>query len=368
MNKTIVVGMSGGVDSSVTALILKKAGFKVIGLFMQNWDNLVNNELNFESSLSNCSASYDYNDAKVVCEKLDIPLYKIDFIKEYWDKVFTKFIDDYKSGKTPNPDVLCNKYIKFDLFIKHALKTFNADYIATGHYAKIKKDSSGTKYLCESFDKNKDQTYFLNQLSQAQIANVIFPLANLSKECVREIAKKYDLINWDKKDSTGICFIGERDIKKFLANYIDEKEGDIIDITTNEKIGTHKGVHLYTIGQRKGMNLSGNKKRQFVCKKDVEKNIIYVTDKLNDSSYLMSNYCELTDFNWISKIPYSDQVEVRFRHTQAKQNCRFKIFGDKVYLFYENKSESVTVGQYAVIYKNGICLGGGTISQTWLIE
>lgn len=368
MSKTVVVGMSGGVDSSVAALILKKAGFKVVGLFMQNWDNLVNNEFNFESKLNNCSASYDFNDAKLVCNKLDIPLYKIDFIKEYWDKVFTKFLEDYKSGKTPNPDVLCNKYIKFDHFIKYALKTFNADYIATGHYAKIKKDSNGMNYLCECFDKHKDQTYFLNQLNQSQIEKVIFPLANISKDNVREIAKKYNLINWDKKDSTGICFIGERDFRRFLGNYIEEKEGDIIDIVTNEKIGTHKGVHLYTIGQRKGMKLSGNKKRYFVCKKDVANNIIYVTDNVDDSSYLMSNYCELSDFNWISKVPKNDKVEVRFRHTQNKQECRFKIYKDKVYLYYQNKSKSVTLGQYAVIYKNGVCLGGGTISQTWLIK
>lgn len=361
--KTVVVGMSGGVDSSVSALILKKAGFNVIGVFMQNWDYLVNNESNYVSKSDSCDSYADYEFAKSVCDKLNIPLYKVDFISEYWNKVFNKFIEGYKKGITPNPDVLCNKYIKFDEFAKYCFKNFKCDYIATGHYARvIKKD--GLCYLAEANDLNKDQTYFLCELTQEQISKVIFPLMFLKKDSVREIAKKYDLVNWNKKDSTGICFIGKRDFRKFLGNYIDNKEGEIIDIDTNEKVGIHNGAFFYTIGQRKGLNLGGNKFKYFVCKKDIDKNILYVSSQDNEDKYLMSSKCLLKKFNWISNVPNSNKIKVRFRHCQEKIDGWFTInYDGSIIINYPSKSKSVSIGQYAVLYQNNICLGGGEISS-----
>lgn len=361
--KTVIVGMSGGVDSSVSALILKKAGFNVIGVFMQNWDNVVNNELNYVSTnTDSCDAYADYEFAKQVCDKLDIPLYKVDFISEYWNKVFEKFIEGYKNGITPNPDVLCNKYIKFDEFAKYCFENFKCDYIATGHYAKVAYENNNY-VLKEAKDLHKDQTYFLCELSQKQLSKVIFPLAYLLKEDVRKIAHKYDLVNWNKKDSTGICFIGKRNFKEFLSNYIDEKKGDIIDIATNKKVGEHSGIHYYTIGQRKGLNLGGNKSRYFICKKDVATNTLYVADIDHEDKYLYSNRCVINNFNWISKIPSNNNVQVRFRHCQNKIDCTFEIKNNSVILNYNQLSKSVTVGQYAVIYLNDICLGGGEISS-----
>lgn len=361
--KTIVVGMSGGVDSSVSALILKKAGFNVIGVFMQNWDNLINNEINYESKTDSCDSYADYEFAKSVCDKLDIPLHKVDFISEYWNKVFTKFIEGYKKGITPNPDVLCNKYIKFNEFAKYCFENFKCDYIATGHYARVfKKDN--LFYLAEAKDLFKDQTYFLCELSQEQISKVIFPLMFLEKDEVRNIAKKYGLINWDKKDSTGICFIGKRDFKKFLSNYIDEKKGDVIDINSNKKIAEHNGIYYYTIGQRKGLNLGGNKSKYFVCKKDAENNILYVSSEDDETKYLMSDKCLVKNFNWISNVPENNKVKIRFRHCQEKIDGYFIINSDSsVTINYPIKSKSVSIGQYVVLYQENICLGGGEISS-----
>lgn len=363
MKKTVVVGMSGGVDSSVSALILKKAGLNVVGVFMQNWDNLVNNEMNYNSDT--CSITTDYNHALAVCQKLNIPLYKVDFISEYWNKVFATFIDDYKKGITPNPDILCNKYIKFEEFAKYCFANFKCDYVATGHYAKIFKKNN-ISYLSEAFDLEKDQTYFLCCLNQKQISNVIFPLMNLKKTDVRKIAKNYCLDNWNKKDSTGICFIGERKFKKFLENYIDNKKGLVIDIDTNKILGDHDGIYFYTIGQRRGLNLGGNSQKYFVCKKDFDKNIIYVASEENEEKYLMSNKCYLEEFNWISGIPKNNEVDVRFRHTQKKIKAFFEVINsDLVVLKYPEKSKSVTLGQYAVLYQKDICLGGGKVKEVF---
>jgi len=231
--KKVVIGMSGGVDSSVAAILLKNEGYDVIGLFMRNWDSLINNDINGNPTLDEniCTQEQDYNDAKKVCEKLNIPLHRIDFVKEYWDYVFTYFLDELKKGRTPNPDVMCNKYIKFDLFIKEA-KRLGADYIATGHYARL---IDGNLY--KAVDSNKDQSYFLAQLTNEQLKNVLFPVGELTKDKVRKIALEYDLITAKKKDSTGICFIGERNFKEFLTNYLPNKEGDIKNIDTGEIIG-----------------------------------------------------------------------------------------------------------------------------------
>ena len=232
--KTVVIGMSGGVDSSVAALLLKKQGYNVIGLFMRNWDSTINNDYLGNPNLSNdiCPQEEDYNDAKKVCETLNIPLHRVDYVKEYWDNVFTYFLDELKKGRTPNPDVMCNKYIKFDLFINKALE-LGADYIATGHYAKI---IDGNLYKAK--DLNKDQSYFLAYVGKDKFKNVIFPLADLEKPEVRKIAEENGLITAKKKDSTGICFIGERNFKNFLKNYLPNIPGDIIDADTGETIIT----------------------------------------------------------------------------------------------------------------------------------
>ena len=232
--KKVVIGMSGGVDSSVAAIILKNQGYDVIGLFMRNWDSSINNDILGNPDLNNdiCPQEQDYNDALEVCKKIGIPLHRVDFVKEYWDYVFTYFLDELKKGRTPNPDIMCNKYIKFDMFVKKALE-LGADYIATGHYARIKDHK-----LLRGIDNNKDQTYFLSQLSKKQLSNVLFPVGDLEKSEVRKIALENDLITAKKKDSTGICFIGERNFTNFLKNYLPNQPGKIVNIETNEVIGT----------------------------------------------------------------------------------------------------------------------------------
>ena len=279
--KTVVLGMSGGVDSSVTAIILKEQGYNVIGLFMRNWDSMINNDVIGNPNLNDdiCPQEKDYNDALAVCQKLDIPLHRIDFVKEYWDYVFTYFLEELKACRTPNPDVMCNRYIKFDMFQKEA-KKLGADYIATGHYAKI---IDGKLYKAD--DKNKDQSYFLSMVKKENFKDVLFPLGDIEKPKVREIASKYDLITAKKKDSTGICFIGERNFTKFLENYLPNKEGNIVNIENNEVLGKHIGLMYYTIGQRKGLNLGGNDDKLFVVGKDIEKNILYVAFG-EDNEYL----------------------------------------------------------------------------------
>ena len=253
--KKVVIGMSGGVDSSVAAIKLIEQGYEVIGLFMRNWDAGVNNDILGNPTLTNniCPQEQDYNDALSVCKKIGIPLHRIDFVKEYWDYVFTYFLDELKKGRTPNPDIMCNKYIKFDMFVKEA-KKLGADFIATGHYARIKNNK-----LLRAIDDNKDQTYFLSQLSKKQLENVLFPIGDLKKPEVRKIAEEHNLITARKKDSTGICFIGERHFKDFLKNYLPNIPGDIINIETKKRVGEHIGLMYYTIGQRKGLDIGGTK-------------------------------------------------------------------------------------------------------------
>ena len=352
----VVIGMSGGVDSSVAAILLKEQGYEVIGLFMRNWDSSINNDYLGNPNLNNniCPQEEDYNDALEVCKKLDIPLHRIDFVKEYWDYVFEYFLSELKAGRTPNPDIMCNKYIKFDMFIKEA-KKLGADYIATGHYARIKDGK-----LLRAIDSNKDQTYFLSQVSKKQLENVLFPIGDLEKPVVREIASKYDLITAKKKDSTGICFIGERNFTKFLENYLPNIPGDIVDIESGKKIAKHIGLMYYTIGQRKGLNLGGNEDRTYAVGKDLEKNILYVSDK---EEYLVSTSCIVEQMNWISDLR-PKKCTAKFRYRQPDNDVEVEILEDNNLLIkYSQGVKSVTPGQACVLYLGDECLGGGIIKE-----
>jgi tRNA-specific 2-thiouridylase len=355
--KKVVIGMSGGVDSSVAAIILKKEGYEVIGLFMRNWDSTINNDYLGNPNLDNniCPQEEDYNDAKAVCDKIGIPLYRVDFVKEYWDYVFTYFLDELKKGRTPNPDIMCNKYIKFDYFIKKA-KELGADYIATGHYARIKDG-----YLLRGVDDNKDQTYFLSQLSHEQLENVLFPVGDLVKSEVRKIAEEYDLITAKKKDSTGICFIGERNFKQFLKNYLPNQPGDVIDIDTGKKVGEHIGLMYYTIGQRKGLDIGGFKDKMFVVGKDLNKNVLYISFG-EDTKYLVSNSCIIDTVNFnCSDRPTSCTAKFRYRQKDYPVTLEYLDNGE-IIVNYDNV-KSVTPGQACVFYDGEKCLGGGIIKE-----
>lgn len=356
--KKVVIGMSGGVDSSVAAILLKKQGYDVIGLFMRNWDSSINNDILGNPDLNSdiCPQEKDYNDALKVCEKVGIPLHRIDFVKEYWDYVFTYFLDELKRGRTPNPDIMCNKYIKFDMFAKEARK-LGADYIATGHYARLKDGK-----LLRGIDQNKDQTYFLSQLSSKQLENVLFPIGDLEKPEVRKIANEYDLITANKKDSTGICFIGERNFSKFLSNYLPNQTGDIVNIETNEVIGKHVGLMYYTIGQRKGLNIGGNSDRIFVVGKNLDKNILYVAHG-DDNKYLISDSCIVEMVNWNADRNITE-CSAKFRYRQKDNDVKVKFLDDgNMLVSYEQGVKSVTPGQACVFYLGEECLGGGIIKE-----
>ena len=355
--KKVVIGMSGGVDSSVAAIMLKEAGYDVIGLFMRNWDSTMNNDFLGNPNLNNdiCPQEEDYNDALAVCNKIGIPLHRIDFVKEYWDYVFTYFLDELKSGRTPNPDIMCNKYIKFDYFIREA-KRLGADYIATGHYARIKNG-----YLLRSIDDNKDQTYFLSQLTKEQLSNVLFPIGDMVKSEVREIALKYDLVTAKKKDSTGICFIGERNFKKFLENYLPNKPGDVIDIDTNKKVGEHTGLMYYTIGQRKGLNIGGYNDKMFVVGKNLEKNILYVCFG-EDNHYLISNSCLVDNINFNCDLR-PEKCTAKFRYRQPDIDVELEYLTDGNIIVHYDNVKAVTPGQACVFYQGEKCLGGGIIKE-----
>jgi tRNA-uridine 2-sulfurtransferase len=355
--KRVVVGMSGGVDSSVSAIILKNMGYEVVGLFMRNWDSLVNNDIKGNPTLNEniCTQEQDYNDAKKVCEDLGIELHRVDFVKEYWDYVFTYFLDELKKGRTPNPDVMCNKYIKFDLFKKEALK-LKADYIATGHYARL---IDGNLY--KGIDSNKDQTYFLAQLTNEQLENVLFPVGDLEKSEVRKIASEYGLITAEKKDSTGICFIGERHFREFLSNYLPNKPGKIINIETNEVMGDHIGLMHYTIGQRRGLNVGGTEDRMFVVGKDLDKNVLYVAIG-DDNEYLYSDSCIIDNL----VINYEEELKecsakFRYRSNDVKVSIT-KLNDDELLVSYDNV-KSVTPGQVCALYIDDRCIGSGIIKE-----
>jgi len=371
-DKKIILGMSGGVDSSVCAYLLKKQGYHVIGLFMQNWDTYINNDVlgHIKNEDKQCSVSKDYTDVEKVGKELGIEVHKINFIKNYWDNVFKPTIEDYKSGITPNPDVLCNKYIKFGSFLDYAKKNFKCSNIAMGHYAKT-KTINGVKYLMLSIDENKDQTYFLCNINQKQLNSCIFPLGNLKKEEVRIIAKEAGLDNYNKIESTGICFIGERNFKDFLKNYIKPKTGKVVDITTKKTIGRHDGIMFYTIGQNKKLNLGGKTAKYYVCDKDTKKNILFVVDEKNKTKFLSSNSATIRDFNFINGKKMYDKIKnkeiyLRFRHRQKLVKGKIS-YDKKVFIIYYTPTIGVTPGQYAVVYYKNICIGGGPVEKTVFI-
>lgn len=367
----VLVGISGGVDSAVAAYLLLKQGYDVTGAFMRNWDSMANNDVLGNPTLNDdqCSQEVDYADAKAVASLLGIQLLRVDFIEEYWDHVFLHFLEEYQVGRTPNPDIFCNKYIKFDAFLTYAKKQ-GFDYIATGHYAKkVVKD--GRADLLKAHDLNKDQTYFLSQLSQYQLAAALFPLGNLPKEEVRQIAHDLNLKSvMDKKDSTGICFIGERNFKQFLTNYLPAHQGDIVDINNNRVLGKHDGVLYYTIGQRRGLGIGGiageEAKGWFVVNKDVEKNILYVASG-DEDAYLYSNKAIIKVANWINKRPRDGaHLSAKFRYRQADQSVTLTHIDETTFMLaYPQGVKAVTPGQAAVIYDGDICLGGGIIDEVY---
>ncbi|MDE6001234.1 MAG: tRNA 2-thiouridine(34) synthase MnmA [Clostridia bacterium] len=353
--KTVVVGMSGGVDSSVAAYLLKREGYNVIGLFMMNWEE--------SDERGACSADEDFADVRRVCSALDIPYYSVNFAKQYQDRVFSYFLKEYAAGRTPNPDVLCNREIKFGPFREYAL-SMGADYIATGHYCGIEHTADGRHRLVKAADAGKDQTYFLNQVREEQLAEVLFPLADIPKPEVRKLAEDNGLATAEKKDSTGICFIGERNFRNFLKTYLPAQSGKIITLD-GETVGEHIGLMHYTIGQRRGLDLGGKhgeEGRWFVVKKDLKNNILYVSH--GDESPLFSRACKVTGLNWIGNMPpIKFECGAKFRYRQPEQRVQVTLDGDTALVEFAEPQRAVTEGQYAVFYDEKYCLGGGVIEE-----
>lgn len=370
MKEKVLIGLSGGVDSAVASYLLKKQGYDVTGCYMRNWDSFANNDFLGNPTVNNdvCPQEKDYHDAVIIAKTLGIPLMRIDFIKEYWDDVFTYFLEEYKKGRTPNPDILCNRYIKFSAFQDFAKKN-GFDKIAMGHYAK-KVIKDGKAYLHKPKDLAKDQTYFLSLVKEDQIAVSLFPMEDILKTEAREIVKELGLEELSQKHgSTGICFIGERHFKQFLTNYLPVTPGKIVDIKSKETLGTHSGVLFYTLGQRHGLNIGGVKGfvpgKWIVCQKDVKNNILYVTSE-HDESYLLSDETLLTHLNWIPDVPKEPlKVFVKFRYRAPDVPCTLTYQNDEWRLKY-NGEKAVTPGQFAAIYdEDGLLLGGGVIEKTY---
>ena len=354
----VVVGMSGGVDSSVSALLLKEQGYDVIGVFMKNWDDTDDSGV--------CTATDDYEDVKRVADQIGIPYYSINFEKEYWHRVFEYFLNEYKKGRTPNPDVMCNSQIKFKSFLEFALN-LDADYIAMGHYAKTIIDKNGITHMMRPKDGNKDQTYFLSQLSQNQISRVIFPLANLTKPQVREIAIKNGLATAKKKDSTGICFIGERNFRKFLSEFLPAQSGEMIT-PDGKVVGHHAGLMYYTIGQRSGLGLGSTKESTapwFVVGKDLQKNQLIV-EQGYDSKLLYATELEASDMSFFTGKPDHDfkihcSAKFRYRQPDVGVTVSYDAEKNKAKVYFDEPARAVTPGQALVLYQGEECLGGGNI-------
>ena len=348
----VVIGMSGGVDSSVAALLLKEQGYDVIGIFMKNWDDT--------DEFGVCTATEDYEDVINVCNEIGIPYYAVNFEKQYWDKVFTYFLEEYKAGRTPNPDVMCNKEIKFKAFLDHAM-SLGADYLATGHYAQVVEVEGGVSML-RGKDDNKDQTYFLNQLSQEQLQKVMFPIGHLEKSSVREKAVEAGLTTATKKDSTGICFIGERNFKEFLGQYLPAQPG-AMKTMDGETVGRHDGLMYYTIGQRHGLGIGGAGDPWFVLGKDLESNVFLVGQNFhNDALYSDSLTAIDISLSTVREMPKTFECTAKFRYRQPDTKVTVELNGDgNAIVHFAEPVRAITPGQAVVFYDGDECLGGGTI-------
>lgn len=353
----VIVGLSGGVDSAVAALLLQQQGYQVEGVFMKNWEADANDPF--------CQAEQDLSDARAVCEKLQIPFQRANFAKEYWDNVFQNFLDEYAAGRTPNPDILCNKEIKFKVFLDFALKQ-GADFIATGHYARCIQQNNQFE-LWQGLDKNKDQSYFLYTLGQQQLANCLFPVGELSKPKVRKLAKDHGFLNHAKKDSTGICFIGERRFTDFLQEYLLTKPGHI-KTETGKIIGKHNGLMFYTLGQRKGIGIGGQKDAAespwYVIEKDLLKNELIIGQGHHHPK-LMHQSLRCHQLHWVTKAPAdSFTCEAKTRYRQKQEACRVvKITADEYQVDFIDLQWAMTPGQSVVFYQGQQCLGGGIITE-----
>lgn len=356
IKKRVVLGISGGVDSSVAAVVLKEQGYDVTGIFMKNWDDTDENGF--------CTAEQDYEDVIKVCNQLEIPYYSINFEKEYYDRVFTYFLDEYKKGRTPNPDIMCNKEIKFKAFLNFAYD-LGFDLVATGHYARIGEAKDSSKLLLRGVDNNKDQSYFLSMLSQEQIKNVIFPIGDMEKSEVREIARKHKLATAEKKDSTGICFIGERNFNEFLSNYLPAQRGKMVSVD-GEIMGEHEGLMFHTIGQRRGLGIGGDGEAWFVCGKDIEKNELIVCQG-KENEHLFSNRLLASQFStpMVEKLPKEFDCTAKFRYRQKDIPVHVKFLDESHVEITYDHVKSVTPGQAAVLYKEDVCLGCAIIDEVW---
>jgi len=358
MPETVMVGLSGGVDSAVACKLLLDKGFRVQALFMKNWEEDDNDE---------CSAEQDLKDARQVADKLKIKLHTANFSHEYWEEVFTNFLAEFKKGRTPNPDVLCNREIKFKAFLEHA-QDLGADKIATGHYARIiSKD--GIYHLLKAVDHTKDQSYFLHLLNQEQLKHSIFPLGEYTKDKIRQIAQEAGFANFGKKDSTGICFIGERNFKKFLADYLPARPGDILDVS-GKLLGKHDGLMYYTLGQRKGLNIGGvtdfPEAPWYVVDKNLKTNELIVSQ---DKSRLLANKITVENPHFIGKkpsIPFSASAKIRYMSKDTACTIQ-KLSMDNMQVLLKPAQSAATPGQYLVIYDKEECLGGGVIKNKELI-
>ncbi len=351
--------MSGGVDSSVSALLLLQQGYAVEGLFMKNWDE--------DDGTEYCTAKQDLQDAEKVCKTLGIPLHCANFAAEYWDNVFEYFLDEYRAGRTPNPDILCNREIKFKVFLEYA-ELLGAEYIATGHYVR-KTSSHGKTQLRKGLDTNKDQSYFLHAVEEQALAKTLFPVGELEKPEVRRLAEAHDLITHNKKDSTGICFIGERRFKDFLEQYIPAQPGPM-QSPDGTLLGQHQGLMFYTLGQREGLGIGGVKSADeapwYVVSKNLDDNTLIVAQG-NNHPLLFTSELKLTQMHWINEkpeqTPFSCTAKIRYR--QSDQACQVQINDDHCTLTFTDPQRAATPGQSVVFYQDDICLGGGVIESTW---
>ncbi|AIK89794.1 tRNA 2-thiouridine(34) synthase MnmA [Glaesserella parasuis] len=357
--KKVICGMSGGVDSSVSAFILQQQGYQVEGLFMKNWEE--------DDDTDYCTAAADLADAQAVCDKLSIKLHKINFAAEYWDNVFEHFLAEYKAGRTPNPDILCNKEIKFKAFLEYAAEDLGADFIATGHYVRRPPLDQQPKLL-RGLDSNKDQSYFLYTLSEQQVAQSFFPVGDIEKPIVRAIAEDLGLATAKKKDSTGICFIGERKFKDFLARYLPAQAGEIKTVD-GQVIGRHDGLMYHTLGQRKGLGIGGVKGASenawYVVEKDLVNNVLIVAQG-QDNSALLSSGLIASQLHWVDRQPIREKLRctVKTRYRQADILCEIQPLDDEtIRVIFDEPQIAVTPGQSAVFYQGEVCLGGGIIEE-----